>query len=292
MPPMKPLLLLIVAAATMATTQDASRQAPAYERRELRIPMRDGTHLFAVALIPRDRSGPPLPILLIRTPYSAAGAFETAEVPIAYRELAEDGYIFESDAAYDTIDWLVKNLPHSNGKVGVLGISYPGLLAAQAGIHPHPALKAISPQAPVGDVWIGDDFFHNGAFRETQGLEFAAFMEMNPGKFFFLPIPDYDHYTFYLKYATLDSVAKATAVTKLPTWIGLQEHPAYDAYWQERALTRAMTRTEVPTLFVGGWWDQEDVYGPQALYHALERHDTNGWNYIVLGPWYHGPRTM
>ena len=308
---MKPVLLLSVAAATMATTQDASRQAPAYERRELRIPMRDGTHLFAVALIPRDTSGPPLPILLIRTPYSAAGAFETAEVPIAYRELAQDGYIFvaedirgrfgsegtfamirpgavESDDAYDTIDWLVKNLPHSNGKVGVLGISYPGLLAAQAGIHPHPALKAISPQAPVGDVWIGDDFFHNGAFRETQGLEFAAFMEMNPGKFFFLPIPDYDHYTFYLKYATLDSVAKATAVTKLPTWIGLQEHPAYDAYWQERALTRAMTRTEVPTLFVGGWWDQEDVYGPQALYHALERHDTNGWNHIVLGPWYHG----
>src|ERR1044071_9174692 len=97
MPPMKPVLLLSVAAATMATTQDASRQAPAYERRELRIPMRDGTHLFAVALIPRDRSGPPLPILLIRTPYSAAGAFETAEVPIAYRELSQDRYIFEDE---------------------------------------------------------------------------------------------------------------------------------------------------------------------------------------------------
>ncbi|HTI03673.1 MAG TPA: CocE/NonD family hydrolase [Gemmatimonadales bacterium] len=306
---MKPSLILILAAASMATSHDGHRQAPVYERRELRIPMRDGTELFAVALLPRDTA--PLPILLIRTPYSAADAFETAELPAAYRELAQDGYIFvaedirgrfgsggqflmmrpgtgESDDAYDTIDWLVKNLPHNSGKVGVLGISYPGWLAALAGVHPHPALKAISPQAPMGDVWRGDDFFHNGAFRETQGLEFAAFMEMNPGKFFFLPIPDYDHYDFYLKYRTLDSVANATGVTELPTWIGLQAHPTWDAYWQERSLLHEMTRPEVPTLFVGGWWDQEDMYGPEASYQSLESRDTNGWNHVVLGPWFHG----
>jgi uncharacterized protein len=296
----------------------AVQQAPEYERRELTIPVRDGTTLFAVALLPKNATNP-LPILLIRTPFGAAGEFRSAELPAQYRELGEDGYIFvvedirgrfgsggefvslrpqrdpadprgtdESTDAYDTIDWLVKNLPGNSGKVGVLGISYRGWLAALAGVAPHPALKAISPQAPVTDVWMGDDFFHQGAFRQSQGVEYTAFMERDPKGFSDLPMPEYDHFEFYLKYPTLDSLARATDVLKLPSWIDFSTHPAYDRYWRERALQNVLTRPEVPILFVGGFWDQEDLLGPELAYRTVEKADAKGWNHIVLGPWFHG----
>jgi hypothetical protein len=289
-----------------------------YERRELSIPVRDGTKLFAVALIPKGASEP-LPILLTRTPFSAAGAFRTAELPSMYRELAEDGYIFvsedirgrfgsggeyvmnraqrdprdplgtdESTDAYDTIDWLVKNLPNNNGRVGALGMSYSGWLAGLAGVGAHPALKAISPQAPMTDTWMGDDFFHQGAFRQSQGLEFAALMEFDTKQFRFLEIPEYDHFDFYLKFPTLDSLAKATGVARLPSWIGYSTHPSYDAWWQSRAMQNVLTKPEVPILFVGGWWDQEDILGSQLAYRTVEKADTRNWNRIVLGPWFHG----
>ena len=309
------LVTTVLCAAPLAPTARAHGQhAIAYERRELTIPVRDGTHLFAVALIPKDLSRP-VPILLIRTPFSAAREFQSAELPNAYKELGEDGYIFvtedirgrygsegafvtnraqtdprnptgtnESTDAYDTIDWLVKNLPNNNGKVGVLGISYRGWLAGLAGVHAHPALKAISPQAPMTDTWMGDDFFHQGAFRQTQGVAYTAWIEGQQG----LSIPDYDQYTFYLRFATLGSVAKATGVAQLPSWIGFRAHPSWDAYWQSKAMQYVLTRPEVPILFVGGWWDQEDILGPQLAYHTVERVDTNGWNRIVLGPWFHG----
>jgi putative CocE/NonD family hydrolase len=295
-----------------------AQQSPAYDRRELTIPMRDGVHLFAVALVPKAASAP-LPILLVRTPYGAAGAFRTAELPAEYRELARDGYIFvaedirgrfgsegefvmtraqrdprsppginESTDAYDTIDWLVKHLPGNSGKVGVLGTSYPGWLAALAGVGAHPALKAISPQAPMSDTWLGDDFFHQGAFRQTQGVEFAAFMETDPKGFHFITIPDYDHYEFYRRFPTLDSLARAMGVTELPSWKDYVSHPAWDGYWQAKALQRTLSRPEVPTLIVGGWWDQEDILGPQIAYRTLERADSGGWNHLVLGPWFHG----
>ena len=310
--------LVLLCAICLPERISAQTVAAQYERRELSIPVRDGVKLFAVALTPKSTTSP-LPIILIRTPYSAAGLLPNADLPPQYKELAEDGYIFvaedirgrfgsggefvmtraqndprspkginESTDAYDTIDWLVKNLPNNNGKVGVLGISYPGWLAALAGVGAHPALAAISPQAPMSDTWMGDDFFHHGAFRQTQGLEFAAFMETNPKGFTDVPIRDYDHYDFYLKYPTLDSIAKAMNVTHLPTWIDFENHPAYDAYWQAKSLPNVLTRPEVPILFVGGWWDQEDIFGPQAAYHAVEKQDTKGINHIVLGPWFHG----
>ncbi len=240
-------------------------------------------------------------------------------MPLAYRELAQDGYIFvsedirgrfgsggefvtmrsqrdpenpngidESTDAYDTIDWLVKNLPGNSGKVGVLGISYPGWLAALAGVGAHPALKAISPQAPMADVWMGDDFFHQGAFRQTQGVVFAALVEMDSKGFTFLSFPEYDQYEFYLKFPTLDSLAKATGVAKLPLWISFATHPTWDTWWQAKALPSVFTRPEVPTLFVGGVWDQEDILGPQLAYRTAEKADTRSWNHIVLGPWFHG----
>jgi hypothetical protein len=280
--------------------------------------MRDGTHLFAVALVPRGASEP-LPILLNRTPYSAAGAFRTAELPGQYRELAEDGYIFvtedirgrfgsegsfvmsraqrdprsppginESTDTWDTIDWLVTNLPHNNGRVGVLGISYPGWLAGLAGVGAHPALRAISPQAPMTDTWMGDDFFHQGAFRQTMGVEFSYLMETDPKGFTFFSTTDYDHYNYYLRYPTLSALGTAAGVASLPTWRNFVTHPAWDAFWQDRAMQRVLTRPEVPTLFVGGWWDQEDILGPQLAYHTVELADSARWNRIVLGPWFHG----
>ena len=311
-------LALSAAAFALGAGCTDAQQATQYERRELTIPVRDGTKLFAVALIPQGATEP-LPIILIRTPYSAENAFGTAKLPAQYRELGEDGYIFvtedargrfrsegdfiinraqddpgnakgtnESTDAYDTIDWLVKHLPGNNGKVGVLGISYNGWLAGLAGVGAHPALKAISPQAPMSDTWLGDDFFHQGAFRQTMGLVYAALMEIDRVKFHFLEIPEHDQYGFFLKYPTADSAAKALGVSELPSWVGYRTHPAWDGYWQAKAMQNVVTKPEVPTLWVGGWWDQEDILGPQLAYRTAERADTTNWNRIVLGPWFHG----
>ncbi len=312
MPRLNRLLLPLLLGLSFGSTLIA--QSSGYQRRELTIPMRDGIRLFAVALIPPAVTGP-LPIILIRTPFDAAREFRSAELPPQYRELGEDGYIFvtedirgrfksegefvttraqsdprnsngtnESTDAYDTIDWLVKNLPGNSGRVGVMGISYRGWLAALAGVDPHPALKAISPQAPVTDTWLGDDFFHQGAFRQTQGLAYVAWIESQKG----LSIPDSDQYDFYLRYPTLDSLARATGVNDIGSWVGFRTHPAWDAYWQSMALQNVLTTPEVPILFVGGWWDQEDILGPELAYHTVEKADTRRWNRLVMGPWFHG----
>jgi putative CocE/NonD family hydrolase len=229
------------------------------------------------------------------------------------RELGEDGYIFitqdirgrgdsqgefvtmraqsdpgspkgtnESTDAYDTIDWLIRNIPSNNGRVGVIGLSYRGWLAALAGVGAHPAVKAISLQAPVADVWLGDDFFHQGAFRQTQGVLYSAYIE---GKD--LDIPVYDQYTFYSRIGTLDSLARVTGISELPLWSALRDHPSYDSYWKARALENVLTRAEVPMLLAGGFWDEEDILGPQLMYRTLEKNDTKRMNHIVLGPWFH-----
>lgn len=236
-------------------------------------------------------------------------------MPASLRELAEDGYIFvvedirgrggsegvfetlrplheqgdttgtdESTDAWDTIDWLVTHLPNNNGKVGVLGVSYRGWLAAMAGVHPHPALKAISPQGPMADTWLGDDFFHQGAFRQTQGVAYAAWIELGQPP----ALPEGDPYDTYLRAGTLDSLARAAGIAAAPSWKAFRTHPAYDDYWQQRALQHALTVATVPTLWVGGWWDAEDILGPELMYQALERHDSAGLNHVALGPWTHG----
>ncbi|MEO7963738.1 MAG: CocE/NonD family hydrolase [Gemmatimonadaceae bacterium] len=287
--------------------------AEKYERRELSIPMRDGTKLFAIALIP-TRTGAPLPIILTRTPFGAERAFRNTDVPNAYRELAEDGYVFvsqdirgrfrsggtfvslraqndprnakgtnESTDAYDTIDWLVKNLPNNSAKVGVMGMSYSGWLAAMAGVNPHPALKAIHPQAPVGDAWLGDDFFHQGAFRQTQAVTYASYIEGDGS----LTIPDYDQYSFYLRQKTLAELGKVAGVDTIPIWVASRTHPARDSFWNDRAIQNVLTTPEVPTLTLSGAWDEEDMLGAQITYRTLERHDKSNWNRFVIGPWYH-----
>src|SRR6266568_4882774 len=283
---------------------------------EVMIPMRDGVRLFTVIVAPKN-AGPssPLPILMDRTPYGAKD-FAT-DMAQGATSSGLDGYIHvvqdirgrfgsegafdmnrpphsghagtdESTDTYDTIDWLVKNVPNNNGRVGVLGISYPGWLTAVAGIGAHPALKAISPQAPMGDAWMGDDFFHQGAFRLTYGLEYAWEMEAS-SDLSVTPSPGrYDTFEWYLSFPTLGALARAVGADRWPTWRRFAGHPAYDSVWQARSLPRYFTHTTVPTLTVGGWWDQEDEYGPLASYAALEKTDTAGVNFLVMGPWYHG----
>jgi putative CocE/NonD family hydrolase len=217
----------------------------------------------------------------IRGRFKSEGEFVTTR---AQKDPRSPRGINESTDAYDTIDWLVQHLTGHNGRVGVLGISYRGWLAALAAVNPHPALKAVSPQAPVADTWMGDDFFHQGAFRQTQGLAYVAWVESDKG----LEIPDADQYDFYLRYPTMDSLARATGVRDIGSWVGFRNHPAWDDYWKTMALQNVLTRPEVPLLFVGGWWDAEDILGPQLMYGTVEHADRQQRNRIAMGPWFHG----
>jgi putative CocE/NonD family hydrolase len=287
----------------------------AFSREEVMIPARDGIKLHAIILAPKDATTP-LPILLQRTPY---GVDETTSDSLnaRYPELVNDRYIFvfadirgryksegtfvmsramvdhnnpklvdESTDAYDTIAWLIKNIPKNNGRVGVFGISYPGFLAQAAGIDPHPAVKAISPQAPMIDVWMGDDFFHNGAFRQSYGYDYTLGMESSKENAF--GTLNEDAYDFFLKTGSFAAAAKQTGVDKLPTGVGFLKNPDYDDFWRSRGVEWHLTKLTVPTLLVGGFWDQEDMYGPQEAYDKLEPRDDNKINFMVLGPWNHG----
>ena len=302
-------LLLLTVALAQQPMQDS-----AYSRTEAMIPMRDGVKLHTVIEAPRN-AATPLGLLMDRTPYGADGAAAGAARNAGYlglsgliivaqdirgRFTSEGTFAMnrpphsgpqgtdESTDTYDTIDWLVKNVPNNNGRVGVFGISYPGWLTAVAGIGAHPALRALSPQAPMGDAWMGDDFFHQGAFRVSYGLEYSWMMEASPD-LSVTPSPSrFDTYEWYRSFPTLGALAAAVGAEQWPTWRHFAEHPAYDSVWQARSLPRYFTHTVVPTLTVGGWWDQEDEYGPLASYAALEKTDTAGANFLVMGPWYHG----
>ena len=179
-------------------------------------------------------------------------------------------------------------MPGNNGRVGALGVSYPGLLATMAGIDPHPAVKAISPQGPVTDTWMGDDFFHQGAFRLSYGFEFTGNMELSQDWSVPPPIGTWDTYDWYLRLGPLSNVEAKYYRRKVPTWSAFVAHPTYDSYWRTRAAQRVLGKPMVPTLTVGGWWDPEDRFGPLATYEALERGDTANHNFLVMGPWNHG----
>ena len=294
-----------------------------YSREEVMIPMRDGVKLHAVILRPqdsKDATKEPLPFLMQRTPYGVDG-YDSDSINGRYTELAQSGYIFvmedirgryksegkfvmmrpladhsdpkavdESTDSNDTVAWLLEHVPHNNGRVGVVGVSYPGFLAAEAGIDPNPAVRAISPQAPMTDVWMGDDFFHNGAFRQTYGYDYVIGMESSKENAF--SKLDEDAYTFFLNAGSFAAAGKLSNTTDLPTWQAFLEHPAYDSFWQSRAVEDHLTKIAVPTLEVGGWWDQEDLWGPQEEYAVLEPHNEPATAahrvYMVLGPWRHG----
>ena len=201
--------------------------------------------------------------------------------------------IDESTDTYDTVAWLLKYVAGNNGRAGFIGTSYPGFLAMAAGIDPHPAVKAISPQAPMIDAWMGDDFFHNGAFRQSYGYDYVLRMETSKKQI----TPNYgkdkdgkprDGYDFFLERGNFAQDVKRSGSKTLPTWKLFLMHPAYDEVWRSRGVQYSLTAVTVPTLSVGGYYDQEDMYGPQIEYSTLEPHDQNHQNFLVLGPWRHG----
>ena len=304
-------------ALVVGATVSAHGQADDYVRSEVRIPVRDGVKLHAVILRPkRSEAGEKLPFLMERTPYGTT-FYDGKSVYAAKPELAKSGYIFvfedirgrygsegqfvmnrpivahgsktdvdETTDTRDTIDWLLKNVPDNDGKVGVLGISYPGFLAMMAGIDAHPAVKAISPQAPMTDVWMGDDFFHNGAFRETYGFDYVQQLEGQ--KTDVRAQSKEDTYDFFLRNVNFAGAASQARIENLPTAKMFLTQPAYAKFWQDMAVERHLGKVEVPTLEVGGWWDQEDMWGTQAEYAALHPHDLKHEVFMVLGPWNHG----
>jgi putative CocE/NonD family hydrolase len=307
-------------------TFTADRSAFSYTTRTEMIPMRDGVKLLTVIVTPNGLTR--APIILTRTPYNAAMrtrwnktnlAAALADGDPAGEAVLEDGYIrvyqdvrgqhgSEGDYVmnrplagplnptgvdhatdtYDTIDWLVKHVPGNNGRVGIIGISYDGFTSLMALVHPHPALKASVPINPMVDGWMGDDWFHYGAFREI-GLEY----------FYDQETPDhvppwwtshYDDYSEYLAAGSAGALAKAHGLDQIGFWQKVAAHPAYDAFWQQQAMDRILAREPltVPTMLVHSLWDQEDMYGATAVYRALAAVPADRANlHLVIGPWYH-----
>ena len=226
----------------------------------------------------------------IRGRYKSQGKFAMMR-PLANH--LNPNAIDESTDAYDTVAWLLRNVPGNNGRVGVVGTSYPGFLAMMAGIDPHPAVKAISPQAPMIDVWLGDDFFHNGAFRQSYAYDYVLSMESSKED----TRVDYgkdkagqpvDGFDYFLQRGSFAEDANQSGAKMLPTWKLFLDHPAYDSVWSSRGVEYALNTVAVPTLTVGGYYDQEDMWGPQEEYARLEPHDAQHENFLVLGPWRHG----
>ncbi len=293
-----------------------------YQRSEAMISMRDGVKLHVVILKPADIAAP-LPFLIQRTPYGVDGTTGASFFRMR-PELARAGYIYvgadirgrfksegqfvmsrpladhqdpkaidESTDAWDTVDWLLKNVAGNNGRAGFVGTSYPGFLTMEAGIDPHPAVKAISPQAPMIDVWMGDDFFHNGAFRQTYGYDYVYGLETSKESTDVSYGKDKsgkprDGFDYFLERGSFEEDVKRSGSKMLPTWKLFLEHPAYDLVWSSRGVEHDLNAVAVPTLTVGGYYDQEDMYGPQIEYATLEPHDARRENFLVLGPWRHG----
>ncbi len=278
--------------------------------------MRDGIKLFTRIYVP-DSISEPLPVIIMRSPYVDwnIGVLNPAKDPYI-ANMAKDGYIFvyqnirgkqksegeffmeaplekynisvidEATDNYDLIEWLLANL-NTNGKVGQLGISYPGELALISAIKPHPALKAVSPQGTVADFFLGDDYFHNGAFRLSFGFEYSYGEEATKGDTVF-NFNKYDLFDWYLELGPLSNVNKKYFKKQIPTWNDFTIHPNYDDYWSKKAPVNYSDTPFIPILHVGGYWDQENRSGPQELYEKMEKYDIHNYNFLVLGPWYHG----
>lgn len=296
-----------------------------YAKYEYDIPMRDGTKLFTSVYLPYDQSKS-YPILLQRTPYSVApygiDKYAPALGPSAAFE--QDGFIFvrqdvrgrfrsegkfvnmrpqnayqqndisidDATDSYDTIDWLIKNLPNNNGKVGMWGVSYPGYYTSVASINSHPALAAISPQAPIAD-WFYDDFHRNGAFVLPMAFVFFDTFDNFPQhKHNTWPkgseLSSHDGYQFFLDLGPLSNVNKTYFNGKRPFWNALLTHPNYDQYWRSRDLLQHLHGTKPATLVVGGWYDTEDLYGPLQSYQTMSAANSKDQVRLVMGPWYHG----
>ena len=296
-----------------------------YDKREVMIPMRDGTKLYTVIVVPKGAKN--APIVLTRTPYNAAGRANRMDspkmlstLPLADEIFVKDGYIrvyqdirgkygSEGDYvvtrpvvgplnptkvdhttdAYDTIDWLVNrsNLPESNGRVGMIGSSYEGFTVVMALLNPHPALKVAAPESPMIDGWMGDDWFHHGAFR-LANIAWLGGQTGFKGAGKAPPTRGYDDYENF-RHGSAGDWAKQAGYDTLPYWQRMQAHPAYDAFWQGQALDKlvAANPSNVPTLWEQGLWDQEDMYGAIRTWEALKAKGKLGNNFLVMGPWRH-----
>ncbi len=297
-----------------------------YSKYEFQIPMRDGKKLFTSVYLPKDDSLT-YPIMFDRTPYGVAPyGVDQFNSTLGPSELfAKDGFIFvyqdvrgrymsegefvnmrpqltaykssadvdESTDTYDSIDWLVKHVPLNNGKVGMWGISYPGFYTSAGIINAHPALKAASPQAPISDWFVGDDFHHNGTLYLPHAFNFLASFghprpepTTTPNKPFEHGTPD--GYNFFLKLEPLSRVNENYYKNDVPFWNELVQHPNYDAYWQARNLLPHLQKIKPAVMTVGGWFDAEDLYGALNTYKSIEKSSRGAINMLVMGPWYHG----
>ncbi len=303
-------------AVDMTHVADGSEIA-GYVSEDVMIPMRDGVKLHALVLRPKGSAGK-LPILMERSPYGFSLPDVRHMFDNSLKELSQEQFIFvledirgrfgsegkfvmlspaaktakdidESTDTYDTIDWLVKALPNNNGSVGIFGVSYGGWTTAMATVNPHPALKAVSVQASPEDVYIGDDFFHNGAFRVDYAWEYTVAVESDDRTLRPFEFGSTDPYDWYLKQKKLADLDKETMGRTLPTWQTFVQHPNYDAFWQAQVTSKRMpAKPGVPNLVVAGFWDQEDYYGAITIYQRQEKQDVDHKNYLVLGPWNHG----
>jgi putative CocE/NonD family hydrolase len=319
-------LLLALLLPGTAPGQGVEAVKAQYTKYEYRIPMRDGVRLFTAVYVPKEDSHK-YPILLSRTPYSVA-----PYGPDRYRDslgpsplFAKEGYIFtyqdvrgrwmsegtyvnmrphiddkkgprdidESSDTYDTIDWLVKNVPGNNGKVGIYGISYPGFYTAAGMIDAHPALKAASPQAPINDWFVGDDFHHNGALFLPHFFNFiASFGRPRPKPTRKPPTPFQhdtpDGYAFFLRLGPLANADERYFKGDVPFWNEVMAHGTYDEFWKARNLRPHLRGIKPAVMTVGGWFDAENLFGALQTYRNVEEHSPGATNVLVMGPWFHG----
>ncbi|HMF79431.1 MAG TPA: CocE/NonD family hydrolase [Bryobacteraceae bacterium] len=324
----KKLSLLLFVFAGLSSAQGIDFVKANYTKYEFRIPMRDGVHLFTSVYVPKDAS-PALkyPIMYDRTPYSVAPyGVDNFKTQLGPSELfARDKYIFvyqdvrgrlmsegtfvdmrpqiddkktpqdidESSDTYDSIDWLVKNVPNNNGKVGMWGISYPGFYTAAGMLANHPALVAVSPQAPITDWFVGDDFHHNGAlylphafnFISSFGLPRPEPVSKAARRQFEIPVTGYQ---FYLNMGPLTNANEKYLKNNVAFWDEMMKHPNYDAFWQARNLRPHLRGVKPAVMTVGGWFDAEDLFGAQQVYKMVRSQSPETHNMLVMGPWFHG----
>jgi putative CocE/NonD family hydrolase len=318
------LLLLILSSFISAQGVDWIKEH--YSKKDYRIKMRDGITLFTSVYTPKDTTRV-YPILMVRTPYTVSpyGEDKYPQNLGPSDAFAKDGYIFvfqdvrgqflsegrydnmrayipekkklkdtdESSDTYDTIDWLIKNLKFNNGNAGIWGISYPGFYAAMSLIDSHPALKAVSPQAPIADWFIGDDMHHHGALTLSMSFNFFKGFDQQRDSLTtqWKPGPRYDSpdmYNFFLKLGPLSNANRNYFEGKLPFWNAMTEHGNYDYFWQSRNNLPHFKNVKPAVLIVGGWYDSEDLYGPLHIYESIEGKNEENKTHLIMGPWSHG----
>lgn len=317
---MRKLALALTASTSLlltSQTRPEKHQTSNYKLQEVMIPMRDGIHLQTVIMTPLKPAGA-VAILLQRTPYGVPEKPPSNPIPPRAALLASNQYVFvtqnlrgrfksegvfklssqvdlsdpkatnETTDAYDTIDWLVKNVPHSNGRVGIWGVSYGGLTAALTLLHPHRALKAVSEQAAPVDQWMNDDMHRYGALRESYAVEYSVLTQGDKNSNKHFEFDTYDTYQWYLNAGPLSTINAKFLHGSIPFWNEIVEHPNYDEFWRKEAWVHQLHSSPVPNLNVAGFWDQEDPWGPWQIFRAAAQNDPENNNFMVAGPWFHG----